>query len=107
MVVSYNSASHNNVRLNYVRLHFKRTLQPYGAYTFFRSIASIGNVSRFVVQGANANTLVFDVTDAQRVRLMETELNGSELTFSIPAGTLREFRFGTDGSELYLSGGCR
>ena len=37
------------------------------------------------------NTLVFDVTDAQRVRLMETELNGSELTFSIPAGTLREF----------------
>ena len=38
-----------------------------------------------------ANTLVFDVTDAQRVRLMETELNGSELTFSIPAGTLREF----------------
>lgn len=91
VVVSYNSASHNNVRLNYVRLHFKRTLQPYGAYTFFRSIASIGNVSRFVVQGANANTLVFDVTDAQRVRLMETELNGSELTFSIPAGTLREF----------------
>ena len=91
VVVSYNSASHNNVRLNYVRLHFKRTLQLYGAYTFFRSIASIGNVSRFVVQGANANTLVFDVTDAQRVRLMETELNGSELTFSIPAGTLREF----------------
>lgn len=79
MVVSYNSASHNNVRLNYVRLHFKRTLQPYGAYTFFRSIASIGNVSRFVVQGASANTLVFDVTDAQRVRLMETELNGSNL----------------------------
>ncbi len=91
VVVSYNSAFHNNVRLNYVRLNFKRALQPYGAYTFFRSIASIGNVSRFVIQGASANTLVFDVTDAQRVRLMETELKGSELTFSIPVGTLREF----------------
>lgn len=91
VVVSYNSAFHNNVRLNYVRLNLKRALQPYGAYTFFRSVSSIGNVSRFVVQGANANTLVFDVTDAQRVKLMETELNGSELTFSIPAGTLREF----------------
>lgn len=91
VVVSYNSAAHSNVRLNYVRLHFKRTLQPYGAYTFFRSVAAVGNVSRFVVQGANANTLVFDVTDAQQVRQVETELNGSELTFSIPAGTLREF----------------
>lgn len=91
VVVSYSSAFHNNVRLNYVRLQFKRALQPYGAYTFFRSIASVGNVSRFVVQGANANTLVFDVTDAQRVKRMDTELKGSELTFSIPAGTLREF----------------
>lgn len=91
VVVSYSSAFHSNVRLNYVRLHFKRTLRPYGAYTFFRSVASVGNVSRFVVQGADANTLVFDVTDAGQVRRMETELNGSELTFSIPAGTLREF----------------
>ncbi|WP_165154367.1 type IX secretion system sortase PorU [Parabacteroides sp. ZJ-118] len=91
VVVSYNSAFHSNVRLNYVRLHFKRALRPYGAYTFFRSVASIGNVSRFVAQGANEHTLVFDVTDARRVKRMEAEWNGSELTFSIPAGALREF----------------
>lgn len=91
VVVSYNSAFHSNVRLNYVRLNFKRDLRPYGSYTFFRSVASIGNVSRFVIQGADANTMVFDVTDTRRAKRMETELKGSELTFSIPAGTLREF----------------
>ena len=57
VVVSYNSAFHNNVRLNYVRLNLKRALQPYGAYTFFRSVSSIGNVSRFAVQGAECEYL--------------------------------------------------
>ena len=83
VVVSYNSASHNNVRLNYVRLHFKRTLQPYGAYTFFRSIASIGNVSRFVVQGANANTLVFDVTDDGLYVMLYTQWNRKQARLAV------------------------
>ncbi|WP_297903424.1 type IX secretion system sortase PorU [uncultured Parabacteroides sp.] len=91
VVVSYSSSGHTNVRLDYIRMQFVRTLRPYGAYTFFRSLASVGNVSRFVVGEANANTLVFDVTDALNVKKMETDLNGSELSFTIPAGSLREF----------------
>ncbi len=91
VVVSYGSSGHTNVRLDYIRLQFVRKLRPYGAYTFFRSVSSIGNASRFVVSGADANTLVFDVTDASDVRRMETDLNGSELSFTIPAGSLREF----------------
>lgn len=90
-VVSYNSASHSNVRLDYIRLHYERTLKPEGAYLFFRSVASIGNVSRFLIEGANEQTLVFDVTDPTQVRQMETTLEGSTLSFSIPAGDLREF----------------
>lgn len=89
--VRYGQSGHRNVYLDYIRLQMKRTLQPYGACTFFRSIGSINNASRFVIQNANSNSLVFDVTDALNPKLMETELSGSELSFSIPAGSLREF----------------
>lgn len=89
--VLYGSSNHSNVYLDYIRLHTQRTLKPYGAYTFFRSIPSVNNISRFVIQGANANTQVFDVTDVLNPAIVETELNGSELSFTIPAGALREF----------------
>lgn len=89
--VRYGQYGHKNVYLDFIRLQMVRELQPYGACTFFRSLASVNNSSRFVVQNANANTLVFDVTDPINPKRMETELSGSELSFSIPSGTLREF----------------
>ena len=91
VVVSYSSSGHTNVRLDYIRMQFVRTLRPYGACTFFRSLTSVGNSSRFVISEANSNTLVFDVTDALNVKRVEADLNGSELSFTIPAGRLREF----------------
>lgn len=89
--VTYAPAGHENARLDYIRFQMQRALKPYGAYTFFRSVASIGNPSRFIVEGANAATRVFDVTDVLNPKVMQTELTGSTLTFTIPAGTLREF----------------
>lgn len=89
--VLYGTTGHENVRLDYIRMQAQRTLKPYGAYTFFRSIASIGNASRFVIESADSHSVVFDVTDPVNPKLIETELNGSELSFVIPAGTLREF----------------
>ena len=91
VVVSYNKSSHNNVRLDFVRLQCMRTLKPYGAYTFFRSLAAVNNVSRFLVSEANSHTVVLDVTDSKAVKQIETQLKGSDLEFSIPAGELREF----------------
>lgn len=90
--IRYNSYGHRNVHLNYFCLQMKRELKLYDAYTFFRSVASRGNASRFTIQGADASTLVFDITDGIHPQQMETSLNGSELSFSIPASeTLREF----------------
>ncbi|MGM9758571.1 MAG: type IX secretion system sortase PorU [Parabacteroides sp.] len=89
--VQYSTTGHENVRLDYIRLQAQRTLKPYGAYTFFRNISSIGNVSRFVIQEATERTVVFDVTDPVNPQVMETTRNGSELSFTIPAGSLREF----------------
>lgn len=89
--VTYAPAGHENARLDYIRFQMQRALKPYGACTFFRSLASAGNPSRFIVEGANAATRVFDVTDGLNPQVMETQLSGSTLTFAIPAGTLREF----------------
>lgn len=98
VVVSYNSISHSNVYLDYIRLQFQRELRPYRATTFFRSLASIDNAARFIVQEANERTLVFDVTNGD-LRQMETVLEGSDLSFTIPAGSLREFALvQTDGT---------
>ena len=80
------------MHLNYFRLQMKRQLKVYDNYTFFRSLSARGNASRFVIQGADAGTLVFDVTDGVNPQQMETSLNGTELSFSIPASaSLREF----------------
>nr|WP_233545663.1 type IX secretion system sortase PorU [Parabacteroides sp. AM08-6] len=90
--IQYSRSGQKNTRLNYFRLQMVRELKSYGAYTFFRSLASRYNASRFVIQNANANMLVLDVTDGLNPKRMETELNGTELSFSIPASyTLREF----------------
>lgn len=90
--IGYSTTGHKNVHLNYFRLQMKRQLRAYEPYTFFRSLSAVGNASRFVVQGADANTLVFDVTDGINPRQMETALSGAELSFSIPASaSLREF----------------
>lgn len=90
--IGYSTTGHKNVHLNYFRLQMKRQLKVYDSYTFFRSFSARGNASRFVIQGADANTLVFDVTDGVNPQQMETSLNGTELSFSIPASaSLREF----------------
>ena len=90
--IGYSTTGHKNVHLNYFRLQMKRQLKVYDNYTFFRSLSARGNASRFVIQGADASTLVFDVTDGVNPQQMETSLNGTELSFSIPASTsLREF----------------
>ena len=90
--IGYSTTGHKNVHLNYFRLQMKRQLKVYDNYTFFRSLSARGNASRFVIQGADACTLVFDVTDGVNPQQMETSLNGTELSFSIPASaSLREF----------------
>lgn len=90
--IGYSTTGHKNVHLNYFRLQMKRQLKVYDNYTFFRSLSARGNASRFVIQGADASTLVFDVTDGINPQQMETSLNGTELSFSIPASaSLREF----------------
>lgn len=100
VTISYNNTSDENVYLDYIRMHVQRELKQYGDYTFFRSLKSIHNVSRFIVENANANTVVFDVTDVLNPKLMETQLDGTTLSFAVKAGELREFVVVQTGQSL-------
>ncbi|MDR1335267.1 MAG: type IX secretion system sortase PorU, partial [Tannerella sp.] len=88
--VSFN-ISQQTSHLDYIRLQMKRRLQPYGACTFFRSPDSENRASRFTVQNMSSGVQIFDVTEGNQVRQIEAERNGTEASFSIPAGSLREF----------------
>jgi hypothetical protein len=61
--ITYSRNTNDLAHLDYIRLHAVRTLKMYGPYTFFRSIASMGNVTRFVLQEASANVKIWDVTN--------------------------------------------
>lgn len=90
--LTYAPMGHENVHLDYIRFQMQRTLKPYGACTLFRSLAARNNASRFMIEGANAATRVFDVTDYLNPQAIAAELEGSTLTFTIPADAqLREF----------------
>ena len=93
LTISYDLSNKSNVFLDYLRIQMKRNLQGYGeAYTFFRSLEARNKASRFQIENAASGMLVFDVTDGVNPVQMKTSLNGSVLSFSIPADTtLREF----------------
>lgn len=100
--ITYNgSSSHKNVYLDYIRMHVKRELRPYGAATLFRDVNSTLNHSRFVIQDGKAGMLVFDVTDGEKPVIMETTLSGSELSFtSAPSAKIREFALVQPGGSF-------
>lgn len=93
--LTFTLTSATDAYLDYVRLQAKRTLKTYEeACTFFRSIASLNNTSCFQIEGADAYTLVFDVTDAFNPKLLETSPTETGLSFTIQSSSeLKEFAF--------------
>lgn len=91
--IHFSQANNSTAYLDYVRFQFKRELKAYDQpFLFFRSIESMGRASRFIIQNATQNTLVFDITDGIHMKLIDAKLNGSELSFFIPKeDNLREF----------------
>lgn len=79
--------------VDYIRLNVKRQLKTYNEpYTFFRSFKSRNHISRFVIEGANSACTVMDITDPANCKIIETELTGSTMSFTIPeSNSLREF----------------
>jgi hypothetical protein len=80
VVIDYNSIGISY--LDYISLNMKRNLRFYNnACTFFRDKASRNSALKYTIDNASSDCLVFDVTDIQDVRLVQTSLNGSKLSF--------------------------
>lgn len=78
-------------RLNYIALNYHRRLRLDDSFMAFRSSASINKESTFVISGATASTVVWDVTSPTDYKQIQGTLQGDKYTFSIPRGSLREF----------------
>ena len=79
--------------LNYIELNARRALTMAADQMSFRDWQSVGagNVAAYQLQGANANTKVWDVTNPQVPVLMQGTLSGSTYTFTRDAARLHEF----------------
>lgn len=90
--ITYSGGSTDkNVRLDYYILQMKRELRPYRAVTLFRSSETGIVNSRFVIQNGKADMLVFDVTENDLAQVVETSLNGTELSFFEKGQGMREY----------------
>lgn len=79
-------------RLNYLALNYTRDLRLYGAYTAFRSLASVGSSSvAYSLSGASSSTVIWDVTTPDAYVRVPASLTGDVLTFRGDNSSLREY----------------
>ena len=93
------SSSDINVYLNYIRVNYKRALQPYGAVTLFRS-TNIANALNFEISQTSNSMLVFDVTDNFEAKLVNTNLEGTTLSFTADNSSMREYALVDKSAEI-------
>ena len=92
--VTYNSAGQKAAYLNFIALNMKRNLQFYNtAYTFFRKSENLSNPVTFSIGNTNTTCQIWEVTQNNNPRLIETETKDGRWEFTAPSsgGTLREF----------------
>lgn len=68
--------------LNFISLNMKRKLQSYNtAYTFFRNKESLNKSLKYVISDASTNLQVWNISDAENIQKIETELTGTSMSF--------------------------
>ena len=102
--IKYSKSGDKNVHLDYFRIQYRRKLQPYGAYTFFRSTDLLKNNLRFIIDNVSNNIMVWDITDGENPFLKTTSmLSATQQTFTAQQDNLlREFVL-IDKSKSFLS----
>ncbi len=79
--------------IDFITLNAKRALSMVGDAMLFRNheVVGTGNVTTFTLSNANSNIAVWDVTDPTTAMKLDATLSGSQLTFTTPSSTLREY----------------
>ena len=91
VTITHTRPSGTSGRLDYIALNYMRALTLNTPYLTFRSLASIHKETTFVLSGATASTVVWDVTNPANIGRIEGSFADGTYTFTIPAGELREF----------------
>jgi hypothetical protein len=83
-------------------INVRRNLIFGGGQMFFRDINSvgIGNVAQFQMTTNNPNTQIWDVTNPMNPFVVQSSINGSQLTFIAKVDSLREF-LAFDGTSFF------
>ncbi len=92
--LKYNKSSSSSVGyLNYIEVNAKRLLTMSGSQMSFRSAATTASngVTEFTLDKNGFNAQIWDVTNGDNIRRIETSQNGNSLVFRLPTDTLREF----------------
>lgn len=87
--------------INYIELNTRRALAMSNGQFTFRDWNSVGagNIASFDITGANANTIVWDITNPLLPALMTGSISGTTYTFRQDASRLHEF-VAFDGSSF-------
>ena len=91
--VAFPSARGNLGWLDYIQVNARRRLQFTESQMGFRDVKSVDFASvGFNISNVNSNTVVWDITNPQQVKLQEFALTSNQLNFGVnTAGVLREF----------------
>lgn len=79
--------------LNYMEVNVLRNLSWTGSQMNFRNADSwlAGNVAQFTISNTNSSLMIWDVTHPLNTRKQAAIANGSQLQFTMPADSLREY----------------
>lgn len=79
--------------LNYLELNARRELKMYGSQMHFRDIESVGtgNISEFVIENANSNLKVWDISNYLSPHNIVYNLIDSAIKFKANTDSLKEF----------------
>jgi hypothetical protein len=88
--ISLNTSSVTNAYLNYLRINFKRKLQPYGDVTFFRNDVKTQR-NKYLISNATANMIVFEVTEGMTPTVQQTSFANGVASFGASASTQKEY----------------
>ncbi len=79
--------------LDYLTVNVRRKLIMAGNALFFRDklVTGSGKVARYSIENCTNVTQVWDITDFSNIRKMQTSLDGSVLSFTDKADSLKEY----------------
>lgn len=90
--VVYAGVQHTNARLNYIRLNYDRTLKLYNdPFVMFRQTSAVGSNAKYNVANANSNVRIWDISDIENIKQVESSISGNVLSFTANSSSLQEF----------------